>query len=319
MASIVSSSSSNLSGETRRAEAGPLPVKRGEIGFVGTAESNQQAEANRTDEPAFPLPARHPAERDPLPSATHTVPLTPAALGTSTSPQTPNPNSPNPTVKASAPTIWKKVIFAGFHLGTFIIFLVQFLFFVATVTGWGITIVHISKSGLSINSDVLFIHIAFVSFLIIQLILLERRIFRLRAERYSFLHPGEILPTSRHLSRANSHIAFSPWNRPPLPTYAATLAQSGIGTGDVEDNLIAAPPPPAYGNTRGSTMLLSGYLRDSLRAQRPVSEHSQMSRRTDESDRPLSYVSKDEQAEEIRDAERAMRLEQTLAQLETHS
>jgi len=31
------------------------------------------------------------------------------------------------------------------------------------------------------------------------------------------------------------------------------------GTGDVEDEIIAAPPPPAYGNTRGSVLLLSAY------------------------------------------------------------
>jgi hypothetical protein len=63
-------------------------------------------------------------------------------------------------------------------------------------------------------------------------------------------------------------------------------------------------------------MILTGYLRDSLRAQRPVSEQSQMSQRHDEDGRPLSYVSKDEQWEEIQDADRARRLEEALARLE---
>jgi len=116
-------------------------------------------------------------------------------------------------------------------------------------------------------------------------------------------------------------MGFSPWNRPPLPTYAAALAQSGVGTGDVEDHLIAAPPPPAYGNTRGSTFLLSGFLRDSLRAQRPVSAQTQASQinqpaMVERSERPISYVSVDEDWEEVQNAERARRLEETLSTLE---
>jgi len=170
---------------------------------------------------------------------------------------------------------------------------------------------------MAVNSIILFIHIAFAAVLIVQFIFLERRIFRLRAERYSTLHPGEILPTTRRfLVGGAANIPFTPWNRPPLPTYAAALAQSGVGTGDVEDHLIAAPPPPAYGNTRGSRMILTGYLRDSLRAQRPVSGQSQMTQRLDENGRPASYVSKDEQWEEIQDADRARRLEEALARLE---
>ena len=122
-------------------------------------------------------------------------------------------------------------------------------------------------------------------------------------------------------------IAFAPWNRPPLPTYAAAIAQSGVGTGDVEDNIIAIPPPPAYGNTRGSTLLLQGFLSDALRAQRPRSSGSMQSwvnvRRSeglrggeDEQDRPKSYVSTDSEWEARLDADRALVLEETLARLE---
>jgi len=125
-------------------------------------------------------------------------------------------------------------------------------------------------------------------------------------------------------------MGFAPWNRPPLPTYATALAQSGVGTGDVEDSAIAIPPPPAYGNTRGSTLLLRGFLRDSLRVtisrgsveadeeghhQRPMSYLSTSSR----PERPVSYRSQDEEWEERQNAERALRLAETLERLEEPS
>lgn len=131
-------------------------------------------------------------------------------------------------------------------------------------------------------------------------------------------------------------MAFAPWNRPPLPTYAAALAQSGFGTGDVEDNIIAVPPPPAYGHTRGSTLLLAGFMSENLRSQRmrermrsdgvPVSARSSWVNvgydyaSDDDSDggrsRPVSYKSHDSSWEHTLDAHRALRLEETLARLE---
>jgi hypothetical protein len=106
-----------------------------------------------------------------------------------------------------------------------------------------------------------------------------------------------------------------------LPTYAAALAESGAGTGDVEDGLIAAPPPPAYGKTRGSMVLLSGPMSATLRAQarqarESVGSGSRESVLGESSSRPMSYVSRDEDWEERADAERARRLEETLARLE---
>ncbi|KIK69760.1 hypothetical protein GYMLUDRAFT_121995, partial [Collybiopsis luxurians FD-317 M1] len=126
-------------------------------------------------------------------------------------------------------------------------------------------------------SSTIFVHVVFAVGFLSQCLFLERRIYVMRAQRYMFLHPGEILPTSRHGRAFDATVAFSPWNRPPLPTYAAALAQSGVGTGDVEDNLIAVNPPPAYGNTRGSTLLLSGFLDARLRAERPVSVRTEIS------------------------------------------
>jgi len=194
------------------------------------------------------------------------------------------------------------------------------LLFIGTIVGWVFTARRVSQMPSEDNQNMMtgitssiFIYVVFAVAALVQLLFIERRVFRLRAERYSFLHPGEILPRHRGQPAADTSFSISPWNRPPLPTYAATLAQSGVGTGDVEDHLIAAPPPPAYGNTRGSTLLLAGLLRESLRAQRPLSGQSQRSNSTS---RPLSYRSRDESWQESQDADRARRLDQTLAQLE---
>jgi hypothetical protein len=111
-------------------------------------------------------------------------------------------------------------------------------------------------------------------------------------------------------------MAVAPWTRPPLPTYAAALASSGVGTGDVEDVEIAQPPPPAYGQTRGSTLILAGFLRNSLRAQAHEYEGDRGSTTSERNDRPISFVSLDEDWEVRRDADRARRIEEALAALE---
>lgn len=287
------------------------------------------------------MPARHPADRDvPVPSTTAIDPNTP------TNPtETPNPRIASPTAPADDSssahstnkskrilgflTVKKIPAYGGLRLTTLLAFIVQFLFFAGTVAAWVLSIQQINrvskKSSNTGSSSAIFVHVVFGIAVLGQLLFLERRLFCLRAERYSFLHPGEILPRSRSRSPGGAALAFSPWNRPPLPTYAAALADSGVGTGDVEDHIIAAPPPPAYGNTRGSTLLLAGFLRDSLRAQRPSSRASRVSRVSQTSrvnemdqrpDRPVSYASHDEQWEEYCDAERARRLEETLTTLE---
>jgi hypothetical protein len=170
------------------------------------------------------------------------------------------------------------------------------------------------------GSSNIFVHVAFAVFALAQLVLIERRIFRARAERYMFKHPGEMLPMSLRpgSSGPDTSMSIAPWSRPSLPTYAAALAASGSGTGDVEDAVIAQPPPPAYGKTRGSTLLLAGYLRNSLRVQ--AREHEQQDRRASRfsvrSDRPISFISRDEEWETRRDADHARRIEEALAALE---
>jgi len=224
----------------------------------------------------------------------------------------------------------------GIHFTTLLWLCTQLCVFAGTIIGWVFAAMAISAaknsapspgSGSDPNmsqpdsgSSNIFVHVAFALVVLAQLVLIERRVFRARAERYVFKHPGEMLPGSlqRAYSGSNPSIsmAIAPWSRPPLPTYAAALAASGVGTGDVEDVVIAQPPPPAYGKTRGSTLVLSGYLRDSLRLQAREHEEDRASTTNERSDRPISFVSRDEEWEERRDADRARRIEEALAALE---
>ncbi|KAJ7274278.1 hypothetical protein B0H12DRAFT_389510 [Mycena haematopus] len=332
-----------------RPQAGPLPRKRGEIGYNDELKSPADTEAGRSATPTAPLPERHPEDREPA-TAASTAP----ASGSEAAPASPSlttlPASSTESLSKKKRLLGffhpKKVpSYGGLRLTTLLLFGLQLLLVAGTVTGWYFAVSHLSTMGsnsgssdssssdpnssnsqgqmLGNASTAIFIHVVFGVITLIQLLFIERRVFRLRAERYSFVHPGEILPSARRRALAtDASLGFSPWNRPPLPTYAAALAQSGVGTGDVEDHLIAAPPPPAYGNTRGSTFLLSGFLRDSLRVQRPVSTQTTASQNnlttpmSERNERPISYRSVDEEWEVVQNAERARRLEETLSTLE---
>jgi len=172
-------------------------------------------------------------------------------------------------------------------------------------------------------SSTVFVHVAFSIVALFEIVFLERNIFHIRAERYMFKHG--LSPDARRDARRAATLGIAPWNRPPLPTYAAALAESGHGTGDVEDNLIAIVPPPAYGNTRGSVLLLASMLPSNL--VRSLSRASQRSQRSTRSrggqeaemeegrrGRPLSYGA----SEEVGDAARARQLEAALARLESN-
>ncbi|KAJ7126874.1 hypothetical protein C8R44DRAFT_616794 [Mycena epipterygia] len=345
-----STASSNSTAESRP-QAGPLPRKRGEIGF--SEDMLKDAEEGRSGSPtAAPMPERHPEDRG------ATQPATDSTAPPSTSAAPAAPASPSlttlPTNSTDSLSKKKRILgflkpkkvpsYGGLRLTTLLLFVLQCAMVIGTIVGWVFAVTHLSHGSSNSNNDpstdnstdnssnsspglgnastAIFIHVLFGVVTLVQLLFIERRIFRLRAERYSYVHPGEILPSARTRAMGDPSMGFAPWSRPPLPTYAAALAQSGVGTGDVEDHLIAAPPPPAYGNTRGSTFLLSGFLRDSLRAQRPVSAQTQASQNTlqpsmvERSERPISYISVDEDWEEVQNAERARRLEETLSTLE---
>ncbi|KAF8630958.1 hypothetical protein AX17_005314 [Amanita inopinata Kibby_2008] len=311
--------------EEARPEAGPLPRKRGEIGYIEAVHGQPETHV----EVQVTLPPRHPADRDEPAAAQDSDNETNAA--------SPPPPSPGTSAESSPSNVLVKRLnavprIAGIWLTTLSVCIFQALALVATIAAWIISSRIVSKANsepaLGGSPVIIFLHIIFVVTLIVELVFLERTIFLLRVERYTYLHPGEILPSARLRSLPTPGIPFAPWNRPPLPTYAAALAQSGVGTGDVDDHLIAVQPPPAYGNTRGSTLVLAGYLRNSLRAQRPISEHSCAS---EAQESECSRNRSEQQQEGVQqrepqtvrreegsgnEVERTIRLEETLAQLE---
>ncbi|KAI0923122.1 hypothetical protein AcV7_005716 [Taiwanofungus camphoratus] len=335
-----------------RPQAGPVPSKRGEIGYQeGVHEPAQEAEDQAAAEGsnAASLPARHPADRSQTPPPANDSNATTAATSadtttastSNTAEEASRTASPSDTASLNStskiisflkpkqvPTYW------GLRTTTLVMLLLQFAVLGGTVGGWVEIVKHMpnssqsssssdssdDNSGASISSGAtaIFIYVTFAIIVLMEVVFIERCIFRLRAERYAYLHPGEILPTSRRTQQGRPGMGFVPWNRPSLPTYAAALAQSGVGTGDVEDNIIAQVPPPAYGNTRESTLLLAGPQR--TRAVRN-SGRSQMSQRMSlangsRDDRPVSYMSTDPEWEERLDAAVAVRLEESLARME---
>ncbi len=319
-----------------RPQAGPLPLKRGEIGFMEGDHEQVQVQSQMTpSSDPLPLPARHPADRRPPTPSLDPIDEAPSYSGT----------SETASDTASMSIVGKRSFlrhrrlpkFMGIHFTTLILLFAQVCAFVGTIIGWVFASMAISGAktkaptpGPGPNNDQnlstpdtgssnIFIHVAFAIVVLAEIVLFERRIYRARAERYVFKHPGEMLPISlQRGSGADPVMSIAPWSRPPLPTYAAALAASGVGTGDVEDVEIAQPPPPAYGKTRGSTLVLAGYLRDSLRVQ--AREHEEDRRASGganlRSDRPISFVSRDEEWEVRRDADRARRIEEALAALE---
>jgi len=324
---VASSSSMTLTQEPRP-QAGPIPSKRGEIGFLEGVHEQVQQPSQVDDQ--VPLPARHPAD---TPVPTPTADVAPSHSDIS---QTLSDDRSSMADLGKPPFLGHKKlpVFMGVQFTTLILLGAQILFFAGTVIGWVFAAIALNSNSQSQDQDNggpdslpqnnssashIFIHVAFAIISLAQIVLVERSIYRVRAERWAVKHPGEMLPTSlRRGHSANASVPVAPWHRPPLPTYAAALASSGVGTGDVEDAEIAPPPPPAYGKTRGSTLLLAGFLRDSLRARAREYERdhraSGMTART--TDRPISFVSQDEEWEVRRDADRARRIEEALSALE---
>ncbi|KAG6883513.1 hypothetical protein C0993_005762, partial [Termitomyces sp. T159_Od127] len=255
MASIANSSFIHPSGIEAEAadtqpQPGPSPTKRGEIGYVDAVDQT------RSSSPEAVLPARHPADRDhsapPTVAASLEIPPVSSASDAALTPPSVSALSNN-LIKHKVLCFFKpknNILFLGIRLFSLLIFFLLLTVLGGMLAGWIILTKAMNhKTSDTSTTTTLSIHILFGVCVLAELFLLERRVYRLRAERYGFLHPGETLPTTRNGRPVD--IPFSPWNRPSLPTYAAALAQSGTGTGDAEDHLIARPPPPAYGNTRG--------------------------------------------------------------------
>jgi len=294
----------------------------GEIGYVPPAQGESEMRQVSLNEPT--LPARHPADRD----------------NTAQSPSSSNPSSSTETTTAATtngeaqPKKIRSWTFGGIHISSFLRLLLLLGLMAGTAGAWWYTVKHLQDSmatSQSMTTDqspvtggwssTIFVHVAFSVVALFEFIFLERTIFHMRAERYMFKHG--MSPDARRAARRAATLGIAPWNRLPLPTYAAALAEGGHGTGDVEDNLIAIVPPPAYGNTRGSVLLLSSMLPSNLiRSLSRVSQRSERSTRSRGREaemedgrrrgRPLSYGA----SEEVDDAARARQLEASLARLE---
>ena len=299
-----------------RPQAHALPKKRGEIGYV-----ERDNDKSRSSSPDVMLSPRHPADVEHRLGVNQPTanPQTQPYITTSEAVSTVDAVSKRKRRQLRGLFSCKSIHqeprkVAGITLPTLTKFSLQALALVGTVIIWVLVARFLMKAEENHNTSVtIFMHATFSIVILGQLLLLERRIFRMRAERYSYVHPGELLARFRNQNTApDDVIALSPWNRPPIPTYAAVLEQIGSGTGEVEDHAIAQQPPPVYGNTRGSTFLLSGFLSDDQRLQRPPSVHSVISM----VGRPKSYASRDDEWEEIQNAERAIALEETLAKLQ---
>ena len=324
---VVGSSTGRASDETLVGrEAGPLPEKQGEIGWVAPAEDTTRS----LDE----LPARHPADRSPTP--------TPTPISSHPNTSTTSLQSRSSALKQFLRTPRPLPKIHGVRPSTILRVALIALTLVGSIVGWIITVTKMSRmneqeSALPppptqegetampapgtafeemTNSSLVFVHVAFGAAVLFQLLMLERGVYRLRAERYAHLHPDEMVAALA--GNGSSVMGLAPWNRPPLPTYAAALGVRG--TGDVEDNIIAVPPPPEYGNTRGSRLLLAGHLPPNLT--RPSSSRSgrdsqgtirdALGRPAEAWSRPVSYG----EDQLLQNARRSLDLETALARLE---
>ena len=293
--------------ESPRPQADPLPSKRGEIGYIDAAEPPTDILHTLN---VHDLPTRHSVDRN-------LSPLSPDAVISPAQPEVvtcPSGDQLSPTASVTKPNGMLKgpPALGGLRLYTLVIFAMQLTLLGGTVIAWVFASKRLAITAQKNNqtlfgqSTTILVHIIFIVITLVQLVLLERLLFRLRGERYNFVHHGEILPRHRSIPRSSMTSAFAPWNHPSLPTYAAALSQSGVATGDVEDHIIAGSPPPAYDNTRGSTLILSGFSLNNLGRESGTS-------------RPLSYVSRDEQRDQVQNAERVRRLEETMDRLEPPS
>ncbi|KAF9778028.1 hypothetical protein BJ322DRAFT_511130 [Thelephora terrestris] len=317
-------------GSTTRPQAGPLPTKRGEFGYRESLDHPEllpdgESESDVTDDETT-IPARHPADRE--------LPPVPPELGpspiTNASGDQPSAESQHPA-RRDFSLFRPRVTKQGVRSSTIFLLVIQGSLFLLTIALWIIVaelVLPSADAGKEITTGV-FVHVTFVMCTVIQAVLLERLIFRYRAERYAMLHPGEVLPDLFNRGeQISTRLALAPWNRPPLPTYAAVLIESGVGTGDVEDNHIVIVPPPAYGHTRGSTLLLAGFISTEYQEQARLARDARGDRSTmttvasvesdksSDKSRPVSYITVDSEWNARCDMSRATYLAETLARLE---
>jgi len=326
---MSSSSSSSVPGSSSPPQAGPIPPKVGELAYVGRLDGDLPTLVSNTDARDMAL-RPHPAElTDNLPTpSSHTPSIRASPSEQPTVSITVDSASITRSKKSQLVRLFRcsgsrpMPSFQGIRLATCLRVSFIVLALIGMIVAWALTVTVLqmhkqqttTAASTGTGQSVIFIHITFGFFTALLLLFLERAIFLARAERYLFIHA---LPDgSPDPGAADGPIAYAPWNRPSLPTYATALGYRG--TGDVEDAAIAAPPPPEYGNTRGSTLLLTTLLRQQQQQYR-------LSTASTTRGRPVSYSSQlvpdldEEEGEddvEEDDAKRARRFEFTLATLE---
>jgi len=343
---MASTASSSRIVPVQARQADPLPPKVGEFGYglpvqetdlagPSSEEHDEDASAdNMHDVELNDRVGRHPADRPYRAASEHSAAASSASLASTSTAAIPKPPKHRSLffrlTSSRGPPLLR-----GMYGPSLLRVVAILLALAGVITGWVLTVSHLngiaaasqssssSSSGSNTDDDdssvvpimpgatFIFVHIAFAVGVLLLLVFLERATYQLRAERWRFQHPGESLPR-REFPAGGGGIGIAPWNRPPLPTYAAALGH--IGTGDVEDAAIAVAPPPMYGQTRGSTLLLSSLMPAGLRRVSAQSTSSSMTAR--ERDRPVSYRETDEEADAISDAMRARQLEISLARLE---
>lgn len=230
------SSSSILSQpSTVQPQPGSPPTKRGELGYneslnpPSTSNPEPEADVTARDEP---IPARHPADRDqppPTPQPEQT-PIT-------------SLNGNQPTVEPLSSSTFLSSLFrpkvtkCGVRVSTILLLVTQGSLLLFTIAFWIVLskVVLPSSNVGRMTAVSVFIHIAFIVCTIVQVVLLERLVFRYRAERYAMLHPGQIHPDvfSRG-EQVSTRLALAPWNRPPLPTVRGIRLLSLVLTSETQ-------------------------------------------------------------------------------------
>ena len=223
----ASSSSAPLSPTSPpRAQAGPLPTKRGEIGYDEDVHGRAMAAMDQqiaSERPAVAMGERHPADQPPEGA----VPSGPPAAGAPAADAAASSGTDTSSVTSSARmaklqklrarnvggiTIFTLGAFELYHYtcianiiyGYTVKLLISLLILAGTGVGWAFSIIMLQRTnqntdpnqvdqGFSGANSQIFVHVAFGVLVLAQLVLLERLIFRVRAERYAFKHPGEML------------------------------------------------------------------------------------------------------------------------------
>ncbi|KAG9009556.1 hypothetical protein FRB94_011973 [Tulasnella sp. JGI-2019a] len=108
-------------------------------------------------------------------------------------------------------------------------------------------------------SPTVYIHVVFVITTLALLLTLKHNVVQARDERQAYAHPQEVLPRYNTYEEGD---AYAPLQTQMRPLWlAGTLRDGRRGSASDADAGVpgtVGPPPPAYGRTRGSTLLLRG-------------------------------------------------------------